>query len=233
MNKIWYIKKIESLTNKIRKAHKPTVVSEGKTDASILTTAWSKLYNCECTFEICSCDVGNDTESCAGCSMLGQYLKSYLTNSEHIVIGLFDNDNAWIKEYQKFGRNFITSNNKKFKISKNKKAYATLLPVPTGKENFEKNKNLCIEFLFEKSDLEKEVNGIKLILKPAEIIKTTANGLTIGRELSNDFSLYQIDKSTKSYFAEKIVPTFEKSSFIHFELVFKQILEIIDSSKYW
>ena len=224
-------KEIKSLTDKIRKAHKPTVVTEGKTDASILATAWSKLYNYECPFEISPCEVGNDTESFAGCSMLRQYLKSYLANSEHIVIGLFENDSAGIKEYQNLGKNFITSNNKKFKISKNKKAYATLLPVPTGKENFEKNKNLCIEFLFEKSDLEKEVDGIKLILKPGEIIKTTANGLTIGRELSNDFSLYQIDKSTKSYFAEKIVPTFDKSSFIHFELVFNRIIEIIDSSK--
>ena len=103
-----------------------------------------------------------------------------------------------------------------------------MLPVPIGKEKFAENENLCIEFLFERSDLEKKVEGVALGLIPATIYQT-CRGKRVGEYKTDDFSLFEIDKDTKTYFAEKIVPTFPKESFVHFKLVFELIEEIVSS----
>lgn len=219
-------KRVSLLKTELEAIQKPVVLTEGKTDAIILKAAWEKLYDTECPYEIKSCSITDeDLESTAGCDMLAYYLRSYRYDSNHAVIGMFDRDDAGIKAYE-LDRNYSEEPQKRWKYSKNKKAFAFLLPTPIGKEKFSENTNLCIEFLFERSDLEKKVDGIALGLTP-EVIVEKCKGKTIRTYKTEDFSLFKIEKNTKMYFAEKIVPTFPKESFVHFKLIFDLIEEII------
>lgn len=216
----------KALATQLSRLRKPVILTEGKTDALILKTAWEKLYSTECPYDIKSCNVNNETDtSSAGCAMLRSYLESYRFDSQNIVIGLFDRDTAGIKEYS-LNKNFRESDNTKWKYSRNGKAYAMLLPIPIGKEQFATSENLSIEFMFDKADLEKKVNGFGLELLPQEIIERCA-GKVIGRRDAIEFHLFRINDNTKVYFAEKIVPTLQQSSFVHFKLIFDIIEEIM------
>lgn len=220
--------KIASLEKQLENIQKPTIITEGKTDAMILKEAWKKLYDTECIYEIHSCSITDEKEeSVAGCDILKKYLESYRSDSHHIVIGLFDRDKAGINAY-KLDKNYIEEPSKRWKVGKNKKAYALMLPVPVGKENFERDKNLCIEFLFERSDLEKDVDGIRLGLTP-KIVAMVCDGVTVETFNSTEFSQFSIS-ANKEYFAEKIVPTFAKEAFVNFKVLFETIAEILSSS---
>lgn len=222
------IDKITSLEKQLEDIQKPVIITEGKTDAMILKEAWRKLYGSECIYEIRSCSITDEKEeSVAGCDILKKYLESYRSDSQHIVIGLFDRDKAGINAY-KLDRNYVEEPNKRWKVGKNKKSYALMLPVPIGKENFDRDKNLCIEFLFERIDLEKDVNGIRLGLSPKKVA-VVCDGITVDTYDSTEFSQFSIS-GNKEYFAEKIVPTFPKESFINFKILFEMIEEIVSSS---
>jgi predicted ATP-dependent endonuclease of OLD family len=220
---------VSALQKELKSARKPVVLTEGKTDALILKEAWHKLYNKDCPYEIKSCSITDENEvSCAGCDILAKYLESYRFDSDHIVVGIFDRDKAGINAY-KLDKNYIETPTKQWKTSKNNKAYAFMLPIPVGKEKFAENENLCIEFLFERSDLEKKVEGVGLGLVPPMVYQT-CRGKQIGSYKTDDFSLFEIDKDTKTYFAEKIVQTLPKEAFVHFKLIF-ELLETIISSQ--
>lgn len=219
---------ISDLQKELETARKPVVLTEGKTDALILKEAWKKLYDRDCPYEIKSCSITDESQvSSAGCDILAKYLESYRFDSDHIVVGMFDRDKAGINAY-KLDKNYIESSTKQWKISKNNKAYAFMIPVPVGKEKFADNENLCIEFLFERSDLEKKVEGVGLGLIPP-VVYQTCRGKQIGCYKTDDFSLFEINKDTKTYFAEKIVPTFHKEAFVHFKTVFELIETMVSS----
>jgi len=221
-------KRMISLEETLEELHKPAIITEGKTDAFILKEAWKKLYNCECIYEIHSCSITDENnESVAGCDVLKKYLESYRADSQHIVIGLFDRDKAGINSY-KLDKNYVEEPGKRWKIGKNKKAFALMLPVPIGKENFERDQNLCIEFFFSRSDLEKDVDGIRLGLTPKKVA-VVCDGITIQTYDSTEFSQFTIS-ANKDYFAEKIVPTLPKEAFVHFKVLFELIEEIVSSA---
>ncbi len=220
--------KITSLENQLKEIQKPAIITEGKTDALILKEAWKKLYDSECLYEIHSCSITDENdESIAGCDILKKYLESYRSDSQHVVIGLFDRDKAGMNAY-KLDKNYIEEPNKRWKIGKNKMAFALMLPVPNGKENFERDKNLCIEFFFERSDLEKGVNGIRLGLTP-KTVAVVCDGVTVNTYDSTEFSQFSIS-ANKDYFAENIVPTFQKEAFVNFKVLFDLIEEIVSTA---
>ncbi|OJU16639.1 MAG: hypothetical protein BGN88_01340 [Clostridiales bacterium 43-6] len=216
------------LEESLRTLQKPVVITEGKTDVLILTTAWEKLNNeIECPFLIKSCNIldENSEGSAAGCKMLANYLCSIPHDSIHLAIGVFDKDEEGINSYA-LSANYKEHDSHSFKYCKNKKGFSFLLPVPPGKEAFAESKNLCIEYYFELSDLERKINGLGLLLKPRSI-EEKCNGQIISRRPATEMHLKDIDKSTKTYFAETIVPTLPKESFVHFKLIFDLIEQII------
>lgn len=219
------------LEEQIKDLQKSVIITEGKTDSLILNTAWNKLFdNIECPYIIRSCDILDDnTEgSAAGCDMLSNYLCSFPHNSIHLAIGIFDRDEKGINAY-KLSKNYKEDDTHTYKYCKNKKSFSFLLPIPPEKEDFAKFENLCTEYYFNASDLRKTIDGKGLILKP-KMIEKKCNGKVIEKFNATEIYLNDIDKNTKTYFAEKIVPTLPKESFSNFKFIFDLVKKIIDDN---
>ena len=220
------IQQKDKLLEELHRLKRPVLYTEGKTDAIILNTAWKKIYGEQkCPFDIKSCSTLDEKESSAGgCEVLKTLLNSARFDSPQIVIGLFDRDQAGIKAFS-LNKNYTEMSND-CKQHKNGRAYALLLPVPPGKEKFAEYKNLCIEFYFEKSDLELKVDGEGLVLisPPATM---TYRGISIKTESLKEMHFQEIDGNTKIIFAEKVVPILPETSFVHFKQLFYELLHII------
>lgn len=214
------------LLKELEQLKKPVLYTEGKTDVYILNTAWKKLYGeKEKPFEIKSCNTLDEQDgSAAGCDILKNLLNTTRPDSPQIIIGLFDRDYAGINAFS-LSNNFVEIEDG-WKRHRNKKANALLLPVPPGKERFAEYKNLCIEFYFEKSDIDLRVEGKGLQLIPAQI-NTKFNGVPVNIEPPKEMHLQQVDPHTKKAFAEIIVPTLHEASFVHFRGLFQKILQIL------
>ena len=216
----------KSITDELKNIKKAVLYTEGITDVLILKTAWTKLYgDAECPFLIKSCNVLNEEEgSAAGCGVLKELLVTTRPDCPQIVIGLFDNDKEGQKAYE-LNANF-DDGKKGWKTHKNRRAHGLLLPVPPGKELFAKYKNLSIEFYFEKADIDMRVEGKGLELKPVKISQTF-NGIDLETRTPTEMHFHQIEKDTKRFFAEKIVPSLPATSFVHFRQLFEKIGEIL------
>ena len=222
---------IELLKKTLKNISKPILMTEGKTDVAILKTAWKHLYTYECPFDIKSCNAYSDKAdiSAAGCKMLANTINSWKFDTSNLLIGLFDNDEEGVKEFH-LGKNFVEYK-ENIKKHKNGNAYALLLPATSELKNFEKFKNLCIEFYFDYECLSKKVDGKGLELIPQPITKM-AGKIEISiriPDIKKELYLYKPSKATKAYFAEKVVPSFSTEKFCNFRNLFEQILEIINS----
>ena len=224
--------KVENLEMEILLAQKPVLFTEGKTDAQILKVAWEKLYAYDCPFEIKSCNLmAEDTEeniSLAGADMFKKVLCTARYDSEKIIIGMFDNDDAGIKAF-KLDNNYRFHQEERWKEHKNKKGFAFLIPTNEETQIIAEGKNLSIEFLFDREILNRKVGGKGLIMKPQCAI-TSIKGIPMLKQQASDEYWYMsdIDSDTKSDFAYTVVPTLDKEDFINFKPVFKMILEILE-----
>lgn len=218
--------KVKDLEAELEISKKPVLLTEGKTDAKILSIAWEKLYDFECPFDIKSCNLLDDQEenSIAGAGILKNTLCAWRFDSSKVVIGLFDNDEAGLKEFKLDG-NYGAEKGRPWKSHKNRKGYAFVIPANNDTlKKIEKIKNLSIEYLFEHQSLQKEVNGKKLEFEP--ITKTVLyNGIKVESNISDDGEWYfaKIKDYSKVDFAYTVVPTLEKEEFENFRDVFRII----------
>lgn len=225
---------IEELEVALKISQKPILLTEGKTDAKILEVAWEKLFDYECPYDIKSCNLLKDDSrenAIAGAGILNKILCSTRYDSGKIIIGMFDNDKAGVKEFE-LDANYKFSNGKKWKEHKNKQGYAFVIPANDDLKKIADAQNLSIEFLFDYETLQKEVDGKKLILdKPKKVIRI--NGIEIGTEDAEDTYWYmsKIQDSSKTDFAYYVVPTLEKQKFENFRQIFSTISEILEIAK--
>jgi hypothetical protein len=221
------ISRIETLEKLVEQSNKPVVFTEGKTDVSILNTAWNKIYNIECPFVLLPVETTDEDGGDGGYSALNRKLESVRVD-EKVQIGIYDNDEAGNqKGFQKLNRNFsLRLQNKYVKIHKNKRAIAIVLPAVNGLEVFERYKNLPIEFYFTLDDLQKEINGKKLVIEPYQQ-SLKFNGEVVETQVREDLYLSKVNSNSKVYFAETIVPTFDRDSFNNFQQLFDIILDCI------
>jgi predicted ATPase len=222
---------IERLKEQAAQATKPILFTEGKTDVSILTTAYSKLYSNTLPVELYPVETTDISGGDGGFSALVRKLESVRAD-EKLQIGLFDNDDAGNQQgFKKLNKNFSPfPGNDYVKVHKNNKAIAILLPVVPGLEEFERFKNLQIEFYFKEEDLRQKYRGKGLVLEPYQ---TTINfkGEPIDSKQYTDLYLSKIVKDSKKYFAEKIVPRLDPTSFANFRQLFDLILDLINRFK--
>ena len=224
---------INSLKGEIEASHRPVLLTEGKTDAKILKVAWDKLFNGRiCPFDIKSCALTDTGDESAGCSVLGTILKGVRYDAERPVIGLFDNDDAGIKAFD-LGQNYIMETNGRYKVNKNRKGYAVLLQSDNEEvQKIANHRQLSIEFMFSRTDLQTNIDGKGLEIKPAKIA-TTINGKVIQNELPttdiSDEFWFMGKLEHKVEFADYIVPTLGKESFSNFMTLFNILLEIVSS----
>ena len=224
--------KIKDIETELLISKKPVLLTEGKTDAKILTVAWEKLYDFECPFDIKSCNLLDDQEenAIAGAGILKNILCARRFDSVKTIIGLFDNDATGLKEFKLDG-NYHSVTGKPWKIHTNKKGYAFVIPANTEMlKEIARIGKLSIEFLFGYDSLCKEVNGKKLEFEPA---KTTVlvNDIRVDFKVPNNFKWYynKIKDISKVDFAYTIVPTLEKEEFENFRDIFSIVLEILES----
>jgi hypothetical protein len=221
------IRTASAATEALSKIQRPVVLTEGKTDAQILVSAWKKLRGADAPFDIKSCNVltPDEPSDAAGATQLAICLRSIMADHPHTVIGLFDRDAEGEKAW-KMDANFIQDDLfSDVKTAKNKKAHAMLLPVPDGGDAFAKSGNLCMEFLFSADDLSKKVDGKGIVLDPIPVI-LQCGGTEISRSMGSELWQMRI-KDGKTHFAEKVVPTLPKESFVAFEKIFSVVETII------
>lgn len=220
----------DKLQKELSQLTKPVLYTEGKTDVAILDIAWKRLYGeQECPFEIKSCNtLKEEVGSAAGCNVLRDLLVSSRPDSPQLIIGLFDRDFAGLKAFSLNSNFEIMNEDDGWKCHKNKRAHALLLPIPPGKELFAEYKNLCIEFYFDKADLDLEIDGKGLKLKANPNV-AKFNGVQIDIPPLEALHFQLIDENTKNDFAEKVVPALQEASFVHFKLLFEKIMQIIEN----
>jgi AAA15 family ATPase/GTPase len=238
LQKIEELRETKSLVNSLQSEldlyHKPVLLTEGKTDVSILTEAWKRLYDTECPFLIKSCNIYDETDdvSSAGCGTLSFALRSHRFDSNYVIVGLFDRDTEGLNSY-KLDDNFKLDSTSRWKKHRNGRAYALPLPIPIGKEVFAEFSNLCIEYYFEKQYLSTEIDGKRLKLKPIPIVQRVRS-IEIGKTMPTEEMLhcFEIERNTKNFFASKIVPTFPDEAFIPFKILFETVNEILSDTGY-
>lgn len=230
MNKIK--KESESIKQELKLYKKPILMTEGKTDAIILSEAWKRLYKYECPFIIKSCNIYSENVdlSAAGSDMLQETLETWKYDSPNVLIGMFDNDQKGIKCYNNLNRNFITNTADLWKKHKNGKSYAFLLPQIKGRERFVEYKNLCIEFYFDDESLKKTINGEKLEFETEPVYEIWGNQKINKRypDIDTQLYLYKPKRNKKTFFAERIVPMLSDEKFEPFKVIFEKVLHIIE-----
>jgi predicted ATPase len=219
---------VDKLQLEIEDAHRPVVLTEGTTDKSILEVAWKRLRGKPAPFLIKCCDTMDGLGGGAGgAEKLAMCLKSVRADSGSIVFGVFDRDKEGAKWFAMDG-NFLGDNLfADVKVSKNKKSYATILPIPKGREDYALADNLPIEFMFADTALEVKVDGKGLELEPIRL-EHRIGGKTIAAPTAELHWARKIVSASKKHFADKVVPSLAPEEFAPFEPLFASIEKAIE-----
>lgn len=198
---------LEAFNIELGDRKRPVILTEGKTDMSILKTAWSKLNpEKEIPWDIIPSGIEVKEDERSGCAEFVRRSLELVANLSHtqVIVGLFDNDREGNEQFKglnkKIFKDFTEESTKKHEA---KNIYGTLLPVPDVRKFFvtENNPNqryLVIEHLFSDEILS------KYNMKGESILGT---------------DIFEI-KGDKSKFAEE-VNNFSIESFENFKIVFE------------
>jgi AAA15 family ATPase/GTPase len=222
------ISNLQNLEEKYKEDSLPIILTEGRTDPTILLEAWRRLKTgAKPPFRIMSCSTVMETDGeAAGAGML----KSAITcvRPDHpLTIAIFDSDDEGIKEFEKLHKTF--SDNPKHpsvKTHKNKRAHAFTLPCLPEKSPYKINNNLCIEFLFPENCITKQTSeghGLELQQK---IKSENIGGKVISTSKTTEPHFRDI-RGGKTIFSSKIVQTFKDSDFEGFRPTFDLIEALI------
>ena len=206
----------EEVLTKIKATELPALLLEGKTDASIITSAWEKLNPEEpVPFVPVPCGIDpNPDERSGGAEMLRRCLEFLSIVTDRTVVAVFDNDRSGNEQFNSLTtKAFVTGENLSHKLHKQKHMHAFLLPIPIGRELFVSptkltNRYLSIEHFF--SDKLLQDHGLK------------------GEPVIADSKVFEIDASNKAKvaFAEK-AKDFEAAEFENFSLLFACVSSIL------
>ena len=209
----------EEVLTKVKATELPALLLEGKTDASLITSAWEKLNPGKpIPFAPVPCGVDpNPDERSGGAEMLRRCFEFLSIVTDRTVVAVFDNDRSGneqfnsltIKAFERGGEDQSHTRHKQ------KPMHALLLPIPIGRELFVSptkltNRYLSIEHFF--SDELLHAHGLK------------------GDPVIADSKVFEIDASSKAkvQFAEN-AKSFEASDFNNFSLLFECIAKILSN----
>lgn len=217
----------EEFRTRIASFTQPVVLTEGKTDEMILLEAWKKLRSGKPPYKIKCCDITDgQAGGAAGASQLALSLRTVPHDNPHVVIGIFDRDEAGYREW-KLDANFSQADLfSDVRVSRNSKAFGMLLQPPAFRQANADNANLPIEFLFPDEFLDVEIDGKCLLRKQMEASRKV--GEKVIRILIGSGTEYQlVIESSKMDFASKIVPKLPAEAFIGFSETFDAIDKIL------
>jgi predicted ATP-binding protein involved in virulence len=146
----------------------PALLVEGKTDASLIATAWEKLNpGTPISFEPIPCGVEPDLEKREGGADLLRRCTEFLSIvSDRKITTLFDNDSAGVNNFNSLSikAGFSIASDASHKKHATKPMQAILLPAPPSRADFSSSRkaahrHLSIEHYF--SDAILAANGLK------------------------------------------------------------------------
>lgn len=235
---------IEDLRRKaseLAKIQRPMLYVEGKNDVITLRYAWKTLFpDNECPFDIEKADPNPESKGGgAGADSVKKYLEVASPNSPFVIVGLFDRDDEGLNKYGSLPNGLFTKdeNNKSgFRKGKNKrKVAAVLLPIPSFRSDFDKARNLPMEYLFTDKILSrrhdnKGINFYYEIIIPGKgKVRLTDDERKELTKLDIPFARRKLENDGgKEIFSKHIVPTLSSSDFIEFKPLFELILTLIN-----
>ncbi|MGN6142338.1 MAG: ATP-dependent nuclease [Mesorhizobium sp.] len=219
---------VEEFREKLAEFKQPIILTEGKTDELILNEAWRRTRGGEkIPFKIKSCDITDGKSGgSAGASRLALSLRAVPHDSANIVIGVFDRDDAGIREWKldaNFSLNDLFSDTKS---SIHGMAHGLLLPVPNFRDICAKYNNLPIEYYFQDQHLSVQYRGKGLRLKPVEASRKMGDEI-IRIPVGDGTEYMEIVDETKMDFAKFVVPSLPDEAFSAFSLLFDRIQKLI------
>jgi len=223
--------RLDSLQDQFSQASSPILLTEGKSDPIILEHAWSRIFPAQSrNFRIIPCTTFDDgKESSGGTGILKKALESCRTD-QPITVGLFDRDEKGIKSFNNLDKNFLVyRKTADIKMHKNRNAAAFLIPNILAKKDYIDVDNLPIEFLFPEDYIVKQHNGYGLELCQEKIFKLIGNKRIEDKETTEP--IYRKVIGNKTYYAEKVIPTFPNDAFLNFKDVFECFLLILRELK--
>jgi len=206
----------KKLKEYIKQLKRPLVITEGKTDVTILETAWKKLYpDKEMYFDCDSCGLAIDINKRSGGVVTLRQTLENLRNDDKPTIGLFDNDQGGNSEFNSLNKEIFPKHSPKYNLRKHitKNIWGMLLPVPSERE------------LFVTRD---DINQRYFVIEhyfPNEVLREHGmyGSKILGTEVFNIIG-------NKTKFAEEI-QKLEAEKFKGFSIFFKEIDEIFSSVK--
>ncbi|MGB3501330.1 MAG: AAA family ATPase [Mesorhizobium sp.] len=207
----------------------PVLLTEGKTDELILSEAWKRVRGGRSPFKIKSCDITDGRNGgSAGASRLSLSLRAIPHDSANVVIGLFDRDEAGIREWRLDGTFTSSDLFSDTKIASHRKAFGLLLPVPAFRQACARYNNLPIEYFFSDEHLGVTHQACRLVLKPIEASRKMGDE-TI-RVAIGDGTEHMEIVDGKLDFAKVVVPSLPDIAFSAFAVLFDRVEEILSSS---
>lgn len=202
---------IEALLENVN-VSKPIVLVEGKTDASILDTAWQKLYPGKpILFELVPCGVEpSPNDRSGGAETLRRCIEFLSIVSNRQILGIFDNDRAGNEQFNGLNKGAFdkSSSNPWCRSHKTKSIHAILLPVPSNRSHFVSQTEITHRFL-----------SIEHFFSDDLLVSNGLKGSVIG-----DSTIFEISQpsAVKVKFAEN-VKTCDAAIFGNFRSLFDRI----------
>jgi AAA15 family ATPase/GTPase len=152
------IERLRSKNEQLTAVSRPVVLTEGKTDAILLTAAWTKLFPDQPSpFEIASCDLGgaDGAQENAGADELKKILESTTKNQNPVRIGVFDRDKKGSECFENLKKHQSYKGASDSKINQNKLSGAVRLPAVQWGSPYDRylDDATCVEVMFPFAEL--------------------------------------------------------------------------------
>ena len=210
----------EEVLARVSEGTAPALLVEGKTDATLISTAWEKLNpGTPIPFEPIPCGVEPSVDDRnGGAEMLRRCTEFLSIVTDRPITTLFDSDSAGSNQFNSLSSKagFEAGKDACHKRHRERPIHAILLPTPAVRQDFSSspkptNRYLVIEHYF--SDAILAENGLK------------------GDSVLPGTSVFEIDGSSKQKvaFAEK-AKAFDPKEFANFTLLFGRLEEIVKAT---
>jgi hypothetical protein len=200
----------QRLIDHVRNAAKPVVLVEGKSDATHICTAWTKLHPGQAMpWDVVACGAYSPKEGQGGAKMLRTLLHACCLHIERTALGLFDHDREGVEQFESLkGDGFEEATERTHLKHQNAPVHSLLLPVPPERETFVSGKAkscfLAIEHYYPDAVLDRFGVADDPIVADSKVFGITT------------------DSKKKSRLTDAL-PGLGKEDFANFELLFSRL----------
>ena len=199
---------------KAQSFQKPVLITEGRSDAQIIATAWSKLHaNKPIPFDLIPSGIeANEDKRCGNADSVRRMLEFLPSVTNQSVVGLFDNDREGNEQFKGLNERAFERWEpgcaRRKHLSRN--LWGLLLPVPTGRRLFVTEDNICQRYLAIEHYFTDEVLS-EQSMKGASILGSP---------------VFEIQGNKKMKFANSVA-SLDPAAFSEFAVLFKCIADIM------